>query len=195
MVVRTDRLGRDAAEQLALLKRFRSGAVGLVALGQQLDLANPHGREEPEITSEFIGFNGVAACGHARNPDVRLPWPADDAAGAGSNSGMGSVLPYRTCNGDCSYESVWFERSERTRAVDSRVDSFCKTAFRPYDLAVMAFLVIAKHHLGSELRVETDSRPSHWAEAFALCQGKLGYGARYSFRGRHLGCTEEALCG
>jgi DNA invertase Pin-like site-specific DNA recombinase len=31
VVVRMDRLGRDAAEQIALLKRFRSGKVGLVS--------------------------------------------------------------------------------------------------------------------------------------------------------------------
>jgi site-specific DNA recombinase len=53
VVVRTDRLGRDAAEQIALLKRFRSGKVGLVAIAQQIDLATPHGRAMAQIGAVF----------------------------------------------------------------------------------------------------------------------------------------------
>lgn len=53
VVVRMDRLGRDAAEQIALLKRFRSGRVGLVAIAQQIDLATPHGRAIAQIGAVF----------------------------------------------------------------------------------------------------------------------------------------------
>lgn len=53
VVVRTDRLGRDAAEQIALLKRFRAGRVGLVAIAQQIDLATPHGRAMAQIGAVF----------------------------------------------------------------------------------------------------------------------------------------------
>ena len=53
VVVRMDRLGRDAAEQIALLKRFRSTKVGLVAIAQQIDLATPHGRAMAQIGAVF----------------------------------------------------------------------------------------------------------------------------------------------
>jgi site-specific DNA recombinase len=53
VVVRTDRLGRDAAEQIALLKRFRTGGVGLVAIAQDIDLATPHGRAMAQISAVF----------------------------------------------------------------------------------------------------------------------------------------------
>lgn len=53
VVVRMDRLGRDAAEQIALLKRFRSGKVGMVAIAQQIDLATPHGRAMAQIGAVF----------------------------------------------------------------------------------------------------------------------------------------------
>jgi site-specific DNA recombinase len=53
VVVRMDRLGRDAAEQLALLKRFRAGKVGLVAIAQHIDLATPHGRAMAQIGAVF----------------------------------------------------------------------------------------------------------------------------------------------
>jgi Resolvase, N terminal domain len=52
VVVRMDRLGRDAAEQIALLKRLRS-KVGLVAIAQQIDLATPHGRAMAQIGAVF----------------------------------------------------------------------------------------------------------------------------------------------
>jgi DNA invertase Pin-like site-specific DNA recombinase len=53
VVVRMDRLGRDAAEQIALLKRFRAGKVGLVAIAQHIDLATPHGRAMAQIGAVF----------------------------------------------------------------------------------------------------------------------------------------------
>jgi DNA invertase Pin-like site-specific DNA recombinase len=53
VVVRMDRLGRDAAEQIDLLKRFRAGKVGLVAIAQQIDLATPHGRAMAQIGAVF----------------------------------------------------------------------------------------------------------------------------------------------
>ena len=158
-------------------------------------LANAYGREEPEIGPGFIGFNGVACCGHARNSDIQVPWPARDAHGIGDNAGIGGTLPYRTCNGDCSYESVWFERCQETEASDESAEGFCKTAFRPYDVAVTAFLVIARHHLGPRFKVQTDGEGCHWADAFALCQAVLGYGAGYSCQDGHLASGEqEARC-
>ena len=53
VIVRMDRLGRDAAEQIALLKRFRAGKVGLVAIAQQIDLATPHGRAMAQMGAVF----------------------------------------------------------------------------------------------------------------------------------------------
>ena len=132
-----------------------------------VELANPFGFEQPEITPEFIGFNGVAHCGHTPNPAVRLPWPLRDAGSIGSNQEITSgSLPFRCCNGDCSYESLWWERCvPEDRAEGEWASNFTKTAFRPYDLAVTAFLLIAKHHLGRELSVDTDGEQAQWEDA------------------------------
>ncbi len=65
-------------------------------------LGDLYGHGEPIINPDLIGFNGVACCGHASNPNIRIPWPAKDAHDIGSNAGAGGTLPYRTCNGDCS---------------------------------------------------------------------------------------------
>jgi DNA invertase Pin-like site-specific DNA recombinase len=52
-VLRLDRLGRDAAEQIALLNRFRAGKVGLVAIAQHIDFATPHGRAMAQMAAVF----------------------------------------------------------------------------------------------------------------------------------------------
>ena len=53
VVVRLDRLGRDAAESLSLFKKFQTGSVGLVALAEQIDLATPHGRALAGVSAIF----------------------------------------------------------------------------------------------------------------------------------------------
>jgi site-specific DNA recombinase len=52
-VVRLDRLGRDAAETLELLKRFASGSVGLVSIIDRLDLTRPQGRAMAGVSAVF----------------------------------------------------------------------------------------------------------------------------------------------
>jgi len=53
VVLRTDRLGRNAAETLALLRRFRTAPVGLVSVAEHLDLATPHGRAMAGVSAVF----------------------------------------------------------------------------------------------------------------------------------------------
>jgi site-specific DNA recombinase len=53
VVMRLDRLGRDASESLALFKRFRTGKVGLVSVVDQVDLASPHGRAMAGVSAVF----------------------------------------------------------------------------------------------------------------------------------------------
>lgn len=56
VVLRVDRLGRDAAESLALYKRFRTGRVGLVSVADHLDLATPHGRAMAGVSAVFAAL-------------------------------------------------------------------------------------------------------------------------------------------
>lgn len=74
VVVALDRLGRDTAEQIALLKRFRTGRVGIVAINNQVDLATPMGRAMAkmaavwaELERELIGQRTAAALGELRD--------------------------------------------------------------------------------------------------------------------------------
>lgn len=53
VVLRLDRLGRDAAETLNLLRRFRTGGVGLISVVDRLDLASPQGRAMAQMSAVF----------------------------------------------------------------------------------------------------------------------------------------------
>lgn len=154
-----------------------------------LRLADGHGQGEPVITESSIWFNGPQNCGHKLNRAVRIPWPASGAGGVSSADEdpvagrwyAGAQLNKRACNGDCSYETLDFPRVMRLdrfiqAAENGMVFNFCKTAFRPYDIAVTGCLVIAKHHLGEELRVASDGDIDHWFDGMMLCQMELGYG-------------------
>lgn len=168
------------------------------------------GEGKPIINSREVVFNGLRNCGHPKNPRVVIPWPAStvkpgvapkpDRAVVGSWY-AGVVLNQRTCNGDCSYETFYFPRvlPKRYKPVQpvvcydlqgrpvyhdkrhvGKYFQFCKTAFRPYDLAVTAFLVIAKHHLGEDILVESDGTIAHWMDAVKLCHDVLGYGWNFT---------------
>ena len=165
-------------------------------------IADGHGKGFPTIDKELVCFNGLAKCGHAENAKVVIPWPSKDASGVASGPGeiaghwfAGAVLDTRRCNGDCSYETVYFPRvmpadsffQEHNRdgyGTNTGTGLFfgcCKTAYRPYDLAVNAFLVIAKHHLGDRCLVSSDGEIQHWLEGIALCRLHLLYPETYDF--------------
>jgi hypothetical protein len=69
-----------------------------------------------------------------------------------------------------------FTDSESPTTQNGLYFDFCKTAFRPYDMAVTACLVIAKHYLQDRIVVRSDGDDDQWQDAKWLCQIELGYG-------------------
>lgn len=160
------------------------------------------GEGEPTITSSEVIFNGDRHCGHTRE-DLGIMWPSESAVGVGLLERLtngewyaGKTVETRTCDGDCSHETFAFPRSlspskkpvQKIAYYDigrkpiynepikvGKYFDFCKTAFKPYDLAVTVFLVIAKHHLGSKIVVESDGELQHWVDAVIMCYNVLGY--------------------
>ncbi len=147
-------------------------------------LAGRDGEGSPVLTPNEISFNGKNGCGHARR-EVGIAWPCDGAGGIATADedavdglwAVGAMLAKRQCDGDCSHDSFELLRAGEHRSRDGRCFEFCKTAFKPYDLAVTACLVIAKHRLGSDIEVASDGGACEWADAKTLCQAVLGYGA------------------
>lgn len=66
------------------------------------------------------------------------------------------------------------------RPEHGRFFGFCKTAFKPYDLAVQAALVVAAHYLDEAVVVSSDGSLEEWEDAIALCERVLGYGRAFT---------------
>lgn len=52
---------------------------------------------------------------------------------------------------------------------------FCKTARKPYDLAVTACLLVYKHHSPDTIKVSSDGDAEDWVEAKALTMKLFNY--------------------
>lgn len=156
-------------------------------------LAGPDGTGEPILKPSLISLNGKEDCGHAKNTSIVIPWPTPDAGGvaeAGQDATAGDwfagvMLQTRVCNGSCDYESFiiprvlkpdssWQEADEKGQYFDC-----CKTAFRPYDLAVIAILIAFKKHFGDAVKVSSDGTDAQWFDGKLLSHQLLGFGLRF----------------
>ena len=177
----------DADVFRAIRMDFERLILPLADLG--IPLAAWDGRNEPRIDDDDIRFNGVRDCGHPKNEEIFIPYPMDNARGIGqSYSAIGDVgltvkLRHRCCSGTCKYEAFAFPRIADGESFDDGdpetkglVCYWVKTAFRPYDIAVTAALLIAKRYLRNQLVVIGDGLDAQWADAKELCQQHLGYG-------------------
>lgn len=177
----------------AIINDFKKMIPVLTNLG--VHLAGGNGNGDAVINHDEVTFNGPTDCGHAKNEAISIPWPSKTAGGVakyGENNNVenwfaGAVIDKRCCNGDCSYETFCFPRifdEEYKQYHNEKKDllfSCCKTAYRPYDLAVNVFFVIAKHHLREDIIVSSDGEIIHWQEAMMYCQINLGYGLEFKF--------------
>lgn len=174
-----------------IVRDFRSL---LPTLGNwEIHLAGGLGEGEPRIDETEVWFNGNRHCGHPPDGSIVVAWPAEGGRGVATpgedvKAGTwfaGALLSKRRCDGDCSHETFHFLRVLQPQAweepKDGRYFDFCKTAFKPYDLAVTAFLVIAKHHLRDRLIIRSDGADAHWHDARWLCELELGYGLGFQF--------------
>jgi len=161
----------------------------LPILNKYVDLANGNGEGNPVISYNEICFNGRQECNHLKD-ELGIAWPSDDAGGIATpykedvKKGdwfAGVLLQKRTCGGNCAHESMMIERIKSLREWDSPKENglyfdFCKTAFKPYDLAVITLLIIAKHYLKEKIKVSSDGTDAQWFDGKMLCQQELEYG-------------------
>jgi hypothetical protein len=154
-----------------------------------IELAGGGGTGPPEITDEWVCFNGPEECGHPVNEELVIPYPSIEAEGVGPSStaingdfyGIGVTVKHRCCNGSCCFETFLFERVKALRPGEKLEENglygeYVKTGFRPYDVAVTTALLIAKHHLGDRFLVHSNGGDAQWSDARRICQQVLGYG-------------------
>lgn len=155
-----------------------------------------------QINFDFIGFNGSDSQRlgvWTTTEDVTIPWPSSTASLNGENPDpsadktagrwfAGTLASQRVAPiggnglGDGSYETFVIEQEipqgdGRHQAEDGTRLRFecCKTAYRPYDLAVTACLIALKHHFPVVV-IRTDGQEKDWLDGKILCNNLLGYG-------------------
>jgi len=129
----------------------------------------------------------VAASADASGRVLTLFHNPDELALSHSDVGghwfAGAQLRARTCDGDCSHETFHIDAKTKVQKwqepENGLIFSFCKTAFKPYDLAVQACLIAAKRHFGDQIIVSSDGNELQWNDARAVCQKVLGYGVDF----------------
>jgi hypothetical protein len=117
----------------------------------------------------------------------------------------GLKLKNRSCGGDCSHETFslpllmekedWQEPIGKVSHYDAAGKpvyndpkeiglyfNCCKTAYKPYDLAVIICLIIAKHHLTKDIHVASDGTLDQWKDGMLICQKILGYGLDFRLK-------------
>ena len=158
---------------------------------KHVKLAGPMGDGTAIIDAQKgeVRFNGVEKCGH-QEFDLGIAWPSKGAGGVGKTDEAidapwfaGAKIETRCCSGCCAHESFTFNETDHPGREDKKTGlcfDFCKTAFKPYDLAVITFLIIAKHHLKDNLKVSSDGEDEHWFDGKMFCQQALGYGMEYA---------------
>jgi hypothetical protein len=172
-----------------------------------IDFANSVGDigSTPKFTKDVIGFNGSdeQRIGvWTTDEDISIPWPSSMASISDpvadpiaskteGNWFAGSMVSQRVAPkgqnglGSGSYESIYVKRifpkdGYRQPNENGLLFECCKTAYRPYDLAVTAFLIIMKHH-DSRIKVSSDGEDKDWLDGKIVCHNVLGYGMDFTF--------------
>lgn len=105
---------------------------------------------------------------------VRGPWgsgaPLLSDHGVGFNGDASRGLDHETF----AVERFYRPQPWETPDLNGCHFSFCKTARKPYDLAVTAALLLLQQHFGSAVRVSSDGTPEDWEPALALVGGLFG---------------------
>ena len=81
--------------------------------------------------------------------------------------------------GEDAVEPFEIQQVEFDRRGRAEFYGYCKTAGRPYDLAVRAALIVMQHHFRDKLKVMSDESPQSWGDARRVVHETLGYGDEF----------------
>ena len=88
-------------------------------------------------------------------------------------------------DGDLWHEAFVFNQDEEVEDTFDGNFRFCKTALKPYTLAVQCALIIITHY-APDVQVDPEGDLTLWHDAQSLCQDMFGYGRDFTlFRRTH----------
>ena len=153
----------------------------------KIDIVNGFGDADttPILDEERICLNGSMKQRDSRwitEKKLGLVWPSSypsmvvEPGGSlvgGSWCGGATVNQRIAPNGDGSYETLYIARNcDKSEETDPSF-TFCKTGYRPYDIAVMCCYLLVKHH-DPRVIVSTDGTIDEWRCAEAILRKECG---------------------
>ncbi len=134
----------------------------------------------PEILNVKVNENAISLTSYSENDDIKIKI----VDGHGKVDSKPEITNDIICfNGSTknSHETFILERKRKSSEYDQedkgKFFEFCKTARKPYDLAVCAVLIIAKNHFNDNILVRSDGEINdEWVFAKKFVQRHLGYG-------------------
>lgn len=157
-----------------------------------IPLGNRDGKGEPVFTPTEICLNGFFSCPDVSNSGDGFIFPSAWSESVApfvvspinGEYASGLTASARCVNsaGDGSFEPFLIKQSlgKKTEPNNDFVLEYCRTNYRPYDLAVQCCLIIFNHYHGDQFIVRSDGCEDHWYEASNDCQAVLGYGLEFS---------------
>lgn len=153
-----------------------------------IKLASGAGAGKAEINTDRVSFNGLESCGHPVRA-YGVAWPSSAARGINNyvdacvRTRFGGIrLSTRSCGGNCSQEEFYFPRAIKNPQLErDGLFDCCVTYYKPYDVAVTAFLIIVKKHMGESIKVVSDGELNDWEDARIVCDKVLGWPDRLGF--------------
>lgn len=151
-------------------------------------LAGPDGFDEPITGPDAIKLNGAFQCDHAPVVEVEK-----DSVLIGHSRRDGSLVrvrafeyatpqafevpnpPNRPCVGTCKHN-----RFELVLPKSGVLEGSVTTDGRPYDIAVVAVLYLAKRHLKDAIEVSSD-RSESWGDVVEFCNHFLNLRGKIKF--------------
>ena len=137
----------DVKRAFANLPKHSSSSGGYCA-DKLLKLRGWDGKGKPEITDSVISFNGAGEMSHE------------------------TMFIEREIVFDLNEN--WDKYRAENFAKKGECFAFCKTARKPYDLAVQIVLILYKHHFSKVVEVSSDGDEADWAEAFKFTDKHFG---------------------
>lgn len=130
--------------------------------------------KNPKLDSDYFKWYAENVKKLLENPVVPIVWEHDEP---NKPPEITNKLVRFNGVGDDGHETFFFERDQAIESWASNKEEafmFCKTACKPYDVYVVACLLLAKLIFGNAVKISSDGTINDWQEGKKLIEEKLG---------------------
>lgn len=170
----------ELEHDLKCFRDFASAVRKVVAnLPEHSCSSGGYSAEEP---LELAGDNGIGA---PEISDTRILFNGKDGE---DDLGHENFLIERVY---CFSSGIYGAFQRKSFKEKGEILGFCKTARKPYDLAVQAALILYKYYFGDKVIIRSDGNAEDWESAFKLVDNVFGFTNNLSLENRFIALRAE----